>query len=94
MSVLSLSALDAMPYDDVYEVGFLGSGVLYNIGYVMAKAIADNDGPQGLAAYLKLPAYRFVLHYTELPKYGKDKDHPKLGGNTLAAANQFINDCK
>jgi hypothetical protein len=37
MSVLSLSALDAMPYDDVYEVGFWGSGVLYNIGYVMPR---------------------------------------------------------
>lgn len=94
MSVLSLSARDAMPYDDVYDVGFLGHGILYNIGYVMAKTIADNDGPQGLAAYLKLPAYKFVLHYTELPKYGKDGDHPKLGANTLIAANQFISGCK
>jgi hypothetical protein len=94
MSILSLSASDAMPYDDVYEVGFYGRGILYSIGYVMAKAIAENDGPQGLAAHLKLPAYQFVLHYTELPGYGKDKDHPRLDANTLSVANQLKNGYK
>ena len=47
MSVLSINAPHAMSFDDVYEVGFFGHGILYNVGYVMAKAIADQDGPQG-----------------------------------------------
>ncbi len=88
MSVISLNAADPTPYDDVYDVDFLGHGILYNIGYAMAKAIADNDGPQGLAAYLKQPPYRFVGRYTQLPQYGLDKDHPRLGPNTLAAVKQ------
>ena len=94
MSVISLSATDAMPYDDVYDVGFYGHGILYTIGYVMAKDIVDNDGPQGLAAFLKQPPYRFVLHYTQLPKYGADKDHPRLGPNTFAAVCRLANYCK
>ena len=94
MSVLSLSADSPMPYDDVYDVGFYGHGTLYNVAYVIAKAIADNDGPQGLAAYLKQPPYRFVVRYTELPKYGMDKDHPRLGPNTLLAASRVAGGCK
>ena len=94
MSILSLSADHPMPYDDVYAVGFYGHGILYNIAYVMAKAIADNDGPQGLAAYLKRPPYRFVVRYTQLPKYGMDKDHPRLGSNTLLAASRLASGCK
>jgi hypothetical protein len=54
----------------------------------MAKAIVEKDGPQGLAAFLKQPPYKFVLRYTQLPAYGRDKDHPKLGPNTIDAANQ------
>lgn len=93
LSVVGLSAADPTPYDDVYEVGFLGHGVLYSIGYAMAKAIVENDGPQGLAAFLKLPSYKFLLRYTQLPKYGTDKDHPKLGPNTVRAINQMANGC-
>lgn len=95
MSILSLRAPnDPMSYHDVYEVGFYGHGILYNIGYVMAKAIVERDGPQGLAAFLKQPPSRFLLHYTELPKYGADADHPRLGPNTVAAANQIAHGCR
>jgi len=94
MSVLSLSADNPMPYDDVYDVGFYGHGTLYDIAYVMATDIVESDGPQGLAAYLKQPAYRFVARYTQLPKYGADKDHPRLGPKTLAAANRIASGCK
>jgi len=94
LSVDGLRAADAVSFDDVYDVDFFGHGVLYSLGYVMAKAIAEDDGQQGLAAYLKQPSYKFVLHYTQLPKYGTDKGHPKLGPNTIAAANQLAGGCK
>jgi hypothetical protein len=86
MSVIGLTAADPVPYDDLYSVGFLGHGVLYDIAYEMAKAIAEEDGPQGLTAFLTQPPCRFVLRYTRLPAYGKDKDHPRLGPHTIASA--------
>lgn len=93
LSVIGLKSANAVPYDDVYDVGFLGHGVLYNIGFVMAKAIVERDGPRGLAAFLKQPPFKFVLRYTLLPAYGMDKDHPKLGPNTIDAAIQLANGC-
>jgi hypothetical protein len=94
LSVTDLRSSDALSFDDIYDLGFLGEGILYNIGYAMAKSIADNDGPQGLAAYLKQPAYKFVLRYTQLSQYGTDRNHPKLGPNTLAALAQLQRGCK
>jgi hypothetical protein len=93
MSILSLDAKEPMSYDDVYDVDFFGHGVLYNVGYVMARDIAEQDGPQGLAVYLKRPPYEFVLGYTKLAAYGKDKDHPLLGPNTIAAAERLAKGC-
>jgi len=94
LSVAGLNASEAVSFDDVYDVGFYGHGELYNIGYVMAKSIVENDGPKGLAAFLKQPPYKFVLRYTQLPKYGMDKDHPKLGPNTVNAADLLARGCK
>jgi hypothetical protein len=94
LSVVGLNADDAVPFDDVYSVGFHGHGVLYDIGNGMARAIVENDGPQGLAVFLKQPPYKFALHYTQLPKYGADKDHPRLGPNTLIALIRLANGCK
>ncbi len=94
MSVLSFEAPDAMAFDDVYDVDFLGHGVLYNVGYVMAKAITDAQGPQGLAAYLKLPPEQFVLGYLKLPLYGKDEAHPLLLPNTIAAVKRVASGCE
>jgi hypothetical protein len=93
MSVLSLNADSPMLFDDVYAVGFYGQGTLYNIGYVMAEAIVENDGPQGLATFLMQPPYKFVLHYTHLAQYGADSNHPRLGPNTVAAANRQTSGC-
>ncbi|HVZ84703.1 MAG TPA: DUF5700 domain-containing putative Zn-dependent protease [Terracidiphilus sp.] len=94
MSVISLNTAEPVSYDDLYDVGFLGHGVLYNIAYVMAKDIAESDGPQGLAALLKKPPYNFVLRYTQLAAYGADKDHPRLGPNTIAAAMHLAHACR
>jgi hypothetical protein len=94
LSVIGLNAVDAVPADDVYSVGFHGHGVLYDMGTGMARAISESDGPQGLAAFLELPAYKFMLRYTQLPTYGTDKDHPKLGPNTLRALKGVTDGCK
>jgi Putative zinc dependent peptidase (DUF5700) len=69
MSVAALGAADPVPFDNVYDVGFLGHGELYGIGYAMATAIVDSDGPQGLVTLLEQPPNRFVLRYTELAAY-------------------------
>ncbi len=94
MSAVGLNAAEPVPYDDMYAVDFLGHGVVYDIAYVMAQAIVEQDGPQGLADFLKQPTYKFVLRYTELKKYRADKDHPGLGPNTIAAANRLATGCK
>ncbi|MFC6645437.1 DUF5700 domain-containing putative Zn-dependent protease [Granulicella cerasi] len=93
MSVIALNAAHPMAYDDVYDVGFYGHGVLYNFGYVIALGIAEKDGPQGLAKYLKLPPEKFVLRYTQLKQYGRDKQHPALGAETLRAAQSLPRFC-
>jgi len=94
MSVAALNSPEPVPYDDLYDVGFLGHGVLYNIAYVMARDIVESGGPQRLTALLKQPSYNFVLAYTQLATYGADKDHPRLGPNTIAAAKRIADGCK
>lgn len=85
MSVISLEANPGMSYDDVYGVGFYGHAILYNISYAMARAIVETDGASGLASYLNQPASAFILRYTQLPSYGTDDQHPRLGPHTVAA---------
>ena len=94
LSIAGLNADKAVPYDDVYAVGFHGHGVLYDIGYGIARAIVESDGPRGLAVFLKQPAYKFALRYTQLSSYGADEDHPKLGLNTVDALNRLASGCK
>lgn len=85
MSVISLQAPQPPSYDDVYELGFFVPEPLYALGYVMARAIQKAGGDAALARHATLPGHRFVQAYAGLPKYGKDRDHPELGPNTLAA---------
>jgi hypothetical protein len=93
MSVDSFQASVPVAFDDVYAVGFYGHGVLYNIGYVMAKAITEDEGPESLTSFLKRPPYEFVLNYADLKKYGADSKHPRLGSETLAIARALRNGC-
>ena len=94
LSILGLRAEPPLRYDEVYDLDFFGHGMLYSIGYLMAKAIAEQDGPQGLATSLKQPSYQFVLSYSKLPSYGTDSSHPKLGSYTIAAGNHLAAGCK
>jgi len=94
MSVDAFAVKSPMKFHDVYAVGFYGHGILYDIGYVMAKALVADRGPDALAKLLEQPSSQFVLTYTALPHYGKDDDHPRLGDNTIAAAQRVAAGCK
>ena len=94
LSVIGLQAKDPVPFEDVYSLGFYVPEPLYKVGYVMAKAIAADDGPQGLAAFLDQPGYLFARRYTQLALYGKDRGHPALGPNTLNAIHLLESGCK
>jgi hypothetical protein len=94
LSVVGLQAKTPVPYDDIYAIDFYIPEPLYKLGYAMAKAIALDEGPQKLATYLDQPGYRFTQHYLTLPLYGKDREHPKLGPNTIAAAELLASGCK
>ena len=94
LSVVGLEAPKPVPFSEVYSLGFYVPEPLYKVGYVMAKAIAVDEGPQALAAFLKQPGYRFAEHYLGLPLYGKDRAHPKLGPNTIDAITLLASGCK
>jgi hypothetical protein len=59
----------------------------------MAGAIAEQDGPGTIGQVIQQPGYDFVLRYTRLKSYGKDSTHPRLGENTVAAAQQLHDGC-
>ncbi len=94
LSVTGLKAPKPVPFDQVYALGFNVPEPLYKLGYAMAKAMAADLGPAALTAQLKRPGYDFVQRYVALPKYGKDPDHPKLGENTIDAADKLATQCR
>jgi len=59
----------------------------------MVGAIADQDGPGALGQVIQQPGYEFVLSYTRLKSYGKDSAHPRLGENTIRAAQLLHDGC-
>ena len=93
LAVVALQAPDPVPYDDIYALGFYVPEPLYKLGYVMAKALAQDQGPGALAAFLGQPGYAFVQQYARLPQYGKDRDHPALGPKTLQAIQRLASGC-
>ena len=56
--------------------------------------LVESGRTQRLTALLKQPPCNFVLAYTQLATYGTDKDHPRLGPNTIAAAKRIADICK
>lgn len=93
LSITGLNAPVPVPYDAVYALGFYVPEPEYKLGYVIAKAIASDQGEETITALLKQPPYTFVDRYLNLPKYGKDVDHPALGPNTVAAVRRLKAGC-
>lgn len=94
ISVASLQAPKPVPLKTVYRVDFWGKGVAYYIGNAMTRAIDEQDGAAAVAQALLQPGYEFVLRYTRLVNYGKDDAHPRLGENTIRAAQLLYNGCR
>lgn len=94
MSVVALSGDAALEYHEVYTVGFLGNGPLYGLGYIMAKAIVDEDGQKGLADFARRPAHEFFHRYLQLPRYGLDAMHPALGAHMINTVKRLARGCK
>lgn len=66
----------------IYGLGFYRLSIIYNIGFVTARTIAEADGTQELAAYLKKLGYGFPRSYTQPPAYGTDptwSEHTGVG---------------
>jgi hypothetical protein len=76
-------------YGDIYALGFYGDEVLYTLGYVMARAIAAEEGKGAIAALTGRPGALFVQRYRKLKGYGKSEDVPVLFPATLQAAEQL-----
>jgi len=93
ISIASMQAPRPVSYKEVYSIDFFGRGIVYFISRAMVSAIAEQDGPSAVGEVLLQPGYEFVLRYTKLKSYGIDQAHPRLGENTVRAAQFLHNGC-
>lgn len=91
LSVHALTTRSALTYDDIYALDFYGDEILYALGYVMAKAIAEERGPAAVADLIDRPGGDLLLAYAGLKSYG-GKNTPKLYPETLEWARK-LQDC-
>jgi len=75
--------------DDVYALGFYGDEVLYALGYVMARAIAREQGDGAIAELIGRPGAVFVARYVRLAGYGKSDAAPALRAGTVRWAEKL-----
>jgi hypothetical protein len=87
LSVHGLTTGADVSYDDVHALGFYGDEVLYALGYVMARAIAQEQGDAAVAALAGGPGAAFVARYVRLKRYGSDAA-PALRAGTIRTAEQ------
>ncbi len=77
-------ATQAVDFDGIYELGFYGDEILYALGYVMAKAIEQEQGPVAIADLSRISSgAAFIDRYRQLAAYGKGPGAPALGPKTL-----------
>jgi Putative zinc dependent peptidase (DUF5700) len=86
LSVHGLNSGADVSYDDIYALGFYGDEVLYALGYVMARAIAAEQGNGAVAELSGRPGALFVERYRALKDYGKSDRVPALHAETLSSA--------
>lgn len=89
LSVHGLTTGAAVSPDDVYALNFYGDEVLYALGYVMARAIAQERGSGAVGALIGLPGAEFVKTYAGLKGYGKTDKVPALKPATLRWAEKL-----
>lgn len=94
LTLLALSthalATRAVDYDRIYALGFYGDEILYALGYVVAKAIEREQGPQAIAEVIQDPTgAAFINRYRALKAYAKSSEAPALDARTLAWAERL-----
>lgn len=89
LSVHGLNTGAQLDYSDIYALGFYGDEVLYALGYVMARAIAAEEGKGAIAELTGQPGALFVERYRKLRSYGKSDEVPVLRAGTLRTAAQL-----
>ena len=82
LSVHGLATGVALTYEDVYAADFYGNQDLYGLGYVMARAIAREEGAAAIGTLIAEPGFAFVVRYMHLKDYGRKEGLPKLGKAT------------
>jgi len=92
LSVHGLVTDAAVTPEEVYALGFYGDEVLYALGYVMARAIAREQGNRALGDLIGLPGVAFVERYLSLASYGKGAGAPALKPDTIRWA-RTLSDC-
>jgi hypothetical protein len=89
LSVHGLATNASVTSADVYELGFYGDEVLYALGYVMARAIVQEQGDSAMGELIAKPGAVFVLRYVHLKAYGKSKLVPALAPESVLWAQQI-----
>jgi len=89
LSVHALATSVKIGYDDIYGLGFYDDEILYALGYLMSRAIATELGAPALADLIDKPPTDFVITYTSLKSYGKDRYVPKLDPETVEWATKL-----
>jgi len=92
LSVHGLTSGAAVTLEEVYGLGFYGDEVLYALGYVMARAIAQEQENGVIGEVVGLPGAAFVQRYASLNGYGKSDAMPALKAETLKWA-QMLSHC-
>ena len=88
MGVAAMTGSEPVPERQVYRVGFQQAGQLYyDIGYVMARAIAQHDGQEAIGRLVSQPGDVFVRRYIALAGEA-GSTLPRLGPNTLRWASR------
>lgn len=81
ISLTALTAEPAVPYGDVYPVGFYGPDqALYYLGYAMARAIAHAQGDARLGVLITGTGCDFAKAYLDVAS--RDPALPRLGAAT------------
>jgi hypothetical protein len=92
LSVHGLTSGAAVTAEEVYGLGFYGDEVLYALGYVMARAIAQEQGNGAIGNLAGLSGAAFIQRYASLKGYGKSDAVPALKPETLLWA-QKLSQC-
>ncbi|MGJ0239562.1 hypothetical protein ACQEPB_13745 [Novosphingobium fluoreni] len=89
LSIHGLSTDVSASPSEIYALGFYGDEVMYSIGYVIARAIATEEGNAATASLVERPGAAFVQRYVRLQSCGKGDAVPMLKSATIRWADKL-----